>query len=213
MKTRTMLLLAVVALLCSPSFGAYNAYITLIGKSQGRIEGSVIQKGKEGKIMAIGFTHTFNTEPDPKSCIAGDVRNHFPLTIVKQIDKSTNNILRAWADHEPLSVIIEFWRQGAIGAEEQYFTITLDNAFISGIHQEMFNTKNPDLMQYETMERISFTYENIEQNWKPDGGILVQDRWRAQCAKNDVFSDLNFDGVVNILDFAIMADQWLMQSF
>jgi type VI secretion system secreted protein Hcp len=213
MKKRTMLLLAVVALLCSPSFGALNAYITLIGKSQGRIEGSVIQKGREGKIMAIGFTHTFNTEPDPKSCIAGDVRNHFPLTIIKTFDKATNPILRAWADREPLSVIIDFWRPGISGAEEQYFTITLENAFISGIYQEMFNNKNPDNMQYETMERISFTYENIQQNWKPDGGILVQDGWRAQCAKNNVFSDLNFDGVVNLLDFAIMADQWMMQSF
>ena len=68
-------------------------------------------------------------------------------------------------------------------------------------------------MQYETMERISFTYENIVQTWKTEGGNEAQDHWTAQCNKANPFSDLNFDGVVNILDFAIMADQWLMQSF
>jgi type VI secretion system secreted protein Hcp len=213
MKTRTMLLLAVVALLSSPSFGSLNAYMTLVGKNQGRIEGSVTQKGREGKIMVVAFSHAFNAEPDPKTCITGEVYNHFPLTIVKTFDKSTNPLLQAWATHEPLTVVLDFWHPTGSGVEEQYFTITLENAFISGIHQEMFNNKNSDNMQYEVMERISFTYEYILQTWKLDGGNEVQDRWRAHCAKNNVFSDLNFDGVVNLLDFAIMADQWMMQTF
>jgi type VI secretion system secreted protein Hcp len=213
MKTRTMLLLAVVALLCSPSFGAINSYMTIKGKTQGTIEGSVTQKGREGKIMVVGFTHAFTTEPDPKSCLTGEIRSHSPLTIIKIFDKATNPLLQAWATREPLSVVLDFWRPGASGMEEQYFTITLENAFISGIHQEMFNTKVTANMQLETMERISFTYENIIQTWKMDTGSEVQDHWVAQCDKANPFSDLNFDGVVNILDFAIMADQWLMQTF
>lgn len=212
MKSRTILLLAAVAVLCSPSFGALNAYMTLLGKYQGTIEGSVTQKGREGKIMVIGFTHAFTTEPDPKSCLTGEIRSHSPLTIVKQFDKATNPILQAWTNREPLTVILDFWRPTGTGVEEQHFTITLENAFISGIHQEMFNNKVEANMQYDVMERISFTYQNIIQNWKPDT-IVVEDRWVAQCDKANPFSDLNFDGVVNILDFAIMADQWLMQSF
>ena len=99
-----------------------------------------------------------------------------------------------------------------MGAEEQYFTITLEGALISGIQQESFNNKDSSLVSFPTMERISFTYEKITESWNPLADA-VTDTWTAQCNRTGMISDLNFDGVVNILDFAILADQWLMQSY
>ncbi len=211
-RLRLLWMSILITVLSVPSYAALNAYMTVIGKNQGEIKGSVTQKGRENTIAVYGFTHSYTTQPDPQSCMPGDRRNHSPLTIVKELDRATNGLMRAWMRHEPLTVTIRFWRPSVSGLEEQYFTILLENAFISGIHQETFNNKNPDLMQYPTMERIRFTYEQITQTWNPQPDE-VTDGWVAQCSPFDVLSDLNFDGVVNILDFAVMADQWLMQSF
>jgi type VI secretion system secreted protein Hcp len=213
MKTKINLLaLMLVAWVSAPSMAALNGYLDIVGQTQGRIKGSVTQKGREGQIAVYGFTHMFNTLPDLKSCFPGDLRSHSPLTIIKEFDQSTPGLMRAWIAREPLTVTFRLWRAGLVGAEEQYFTITLEGALISGIQQESFNNKDATLMSLPTMERISFTYDKISQSWNPNGDI-VTDTWTAQCNRTGVISDLNFDGVVNILDFAILADQWLMQSY
>jgi type VI secretion system secreted protein Hcp len=213
MKTRISLLaLMLVALVPAPLMAALNGYLSIKGQFQGDIVGSVTQKGREGMIAVYGFTHMYNTLPDLNTCLPGDIRSHSPLTIIKEFDRSTTGLMRAWIDREPLTVIFRLWRPGSVGAEEQYFTITLDGALISGIQQESFNNKDASLSNFPTMERISFTYDKISQTWNPLGDS-VTDTWTAQCNRTGVISDLNFDGVVNILDFAIMADQWLMQSY
>jgi type VI secretion system secreted protein Hcp len=201
-----------VALVPAPLMAALNGYLSIKGQFQGDIVGSVTQKGREGMIAVYGFTHMYNTLPDLNTCLPGDIRSHSPLTIIKEFDRSTTGLMRAWIDREPLTVIFRLWRPGSVGAEEQYFTITLDGALISGIQQESFNNKDASLSNFPTMERISFTYDKISQTWNPLGDS-VTDTWTAQCNRTGVISDLNFDGVVNILDFAIMADQWLMQSY
>jgi type VI secretion system secreted protein Hcp len=213
MKIRMGIWVMVLSGLVSGStIAALNGYLTVVGQMQGEIKGSVTQKGRENQIAVYGFTHTYNTVVDPKSCLPGEIRNHSPLTIVKEFDRSTNGLMRAWMNHELLTVTLRLWRPSAIGAEEQYFTILLENDLLSGIHQESFNNKDSSLVNFPTMERISFSYESITQTWNPQPDEVL-DSWTARCPKLDVISDLNFDGVVNILDFAIMADQWLMQSF
>jgi|GEM_PF-350775 len=216
MKTRiSVVALMLVAWVSAPSMAALNGYLEVKGQIQGDIKGSVIQKGRENMIAVYGFTHMYNTLPDLKSCFPGDIRSHSPLTIIKEFDRSTPALMRAWIDREPLTVTFRLWRpavSGGGGTEEQYFTITLEGALISGIQQESFNNKDASLMSFPTMERISFTYEKITEAWNPQPDT-VTDIWTAQCNRTGVISDLNFDGVVNILDFAILADQWLMQSY
>ncbi len=213
MKTRiSVVAIVLVGLLSVPSMAALNGYLTIKGQFQGDILGSVNQKGREGMIAVYGFTHMYNTLPDIKTCQVGDIRSHSPLTIIKEFDRSNPGLMRAWIDREPLSIVFRLWRPTTIGSEEQYYTITLEGALISGIHQETMNVLNPDLTRYPTMERVSFTYEKITESWNPLSDA-VSDTWTAQCNRTGVISDLNFDGVVNILDFAILADQWLMQSY
>ena len=121
MKKQTMLLLAIVAMLCSlllaPSTPIWSSRV----KRRGTIEGSVTQKGREGTIMVIGFTHAFTTEPDPRSCLTGEIRSHSPLTIIKTFDKATNPLFQAWATREPLSVVLDFWRPSATGIQGPVF--------------------------------------------------------------------------------------------
>jgi type VI secretion system secreted protein Hcp len=213
MKTRiSVVAIVLVASLSAPSNATLNGYLSIKGQFQGDILGSVTQKGREGQIAVYGFTHMYNTLPDLKSCLPGDIRSHSPLTIIKEFDRSNPGLMRAWIDREPLNITFRLWRTTSVGAEEQYFTITLEGALISGIHQESFFNKDASLISYPTMERISFTYEKITESWNPLTDA-VSDTWTAQCNRTGVISDLNFDGVVNILDFAILADQWLMQSY
>ena len=59
------------------------------------------------------------------------------------------------------------------------------------------------------VERISFTNTEIEEVWE-DGGFSVGDEWHADTSKIPL-SDVNFDGIVNMNDFAILADEWMTQ--
>jgi type VI secretion system secreted protein Hcp len=59
---------------------ALNAYLSVVGQKQGDIKGSVTQKGREGKIMVIAFTHEIVCPRDPASGIPTGKRIHKPLT-------------------------------------------------------------------------------------------------------------------------------------
>ena len=104
MKTRIGIAsLLLIAWVSAPSMAALNGYLSIKGQFQGDILGSVTQKGREGQIAVYGFTHMYNTLPDIKTCLVGDIRSHSPLTIIKEFDRSTTGLMRAWIDREPLT--------------------------------------------------------------------------------------------------------------
>ena len=68
---------------------ALNAYLSLKGQKQGQIKGSVTQKGREGKIMVIAYSHEIVSPRDTASELPTGKRMHKPLVITKELDKST----------------------------------------------------------------------------------------------------------------------------
>jgi type VI secretion system secreted protein Hcp len=161
---------------------ALNAYLKLTGAKQGIIKGSVVQKGREGKIMVIAVNHEVISPRDSASGMAAGKRQHKPLTITKVLDKSSPLLYKSLVTNENLTeFILEFWSQkqkstgGAVtGTEKQHYTIKLTNATICGIKFIMLNNKNPELSIFEEYEEVSFTYQKIEWIWV-DGGITTID--------------------------------------
>lgn len=150
---------------------ALNAYLTLKGR-QGPIQGSVTQKGREGKIMVIAVDHELKTPVDGK-------KQHGVLTITKEIDKSSPLLYQAAVNREPFTDFeLQFWTpqlsQAGIGSERQHYTIRLKNARIVDIKFKMLNNKNPELTRYAEYEEVAFAYENIQWMWN-DGGITASD--------------------------------------
>jgi len=67
-------------------------------------------------------------------------------------------------------------------------------------------------MQHREREHLSFVYQNISVTWE-DGGHIGTDTWQTDCGTQLRISDLNFDGIVNILDVSILASDWLLEAF
>jgi type VI secretion system secreted protein Hcp len=159
---------------------ALNAYLRLRGQKQGDIKGSVTQKGREGSILVYAFSHDLVVPRDPASGQASGKRMHKPVTITKDVDKSTPLLYQALIANENLPEWeLQFWQTTtSTGGEQQYYTVSLANSSISSIGQRMANNKDPNVTRYEVYEEIAFTYQRITWTWK-DGGLTSQDVWSA----------------------------------
>lgn len=211
MKKSKLLFIAVVFVIAgSQGFAALNAYLRLTGQNQGEIKGSVTQAGREDSIMVIGTSHEIVSPRDAASGLPSGKRQHRPFTITKEVDKSTPLLFNALTSNEKMTFELRYWQPSNTGAEVQFYTIRLINATICGIRQEMLNNKYPENMQHREREHVSFTYDNIEWIYE-EGGISSQSNWE-HFSPDIVISDLNEDGIVNLMDLAIFANDWLTET-
>lgn len=155
------------------------SYLQLTGKKQGKIEGSCQVKGKEKTIEVWAMNHTVEIPRDIPTGLPTGQRRHMPLTLVKNIDKSSPKLYQALTSGEQLSeVILDFYRITPEGTEEKYFTIKLGNAIIVTMESYYPETFLEENKPYRHMEKVSFSYEKIIWTWQPDG-IEAEDDWRA----------------------------------
>jgi type VI secretion system secreted protein Hcp len=161
---------------------ALNAYLQLKGAKQGAIKGSVVQKGRENKILVIAVDHGISSPIGTGSGAATGKRVHQPLMITKELDKSSPPLYNAFISNENITEWeLQFWtgalKPGAgAGKETQHYTIKLTNARISSIHFVMPNNKVAELSKLSEYEEVAFTYEKIEWIWT-DGNISAIDTW------------------------------------
>jgi type VI secretion system secreted protein Hcp len=190
------------------SFSALDAYLTLTGETQGSIHGDVTQAGREDTIRVVSYGHLVFTPRDSKTGLLTGKRQHEPLRITKEIDRSTPKLMRAWVNGEKLTeCTLEFWRPTNTGAEQQYYTVVLTDAYIVSVRQEMLNNLNRDYLNYPVLEHVTLVYSNIE--WIYDAtGESFNTNWDYAGA-SILISDLNGDGIVNLLDLGIFANDWL----
>ena len=161
---------------------AYEGYLIAKAQKQGQIKGSVTQKGKEGWIGVYGFHHEIVSPRDASSGLATGKRQHKPLTITKEIDKSTPLLYQAFVNNENFSeVTLRFFTSDSkgTGKEIQNYTIKLTNATISIIVNDMDNNNIVENAKLPMLEMISFTYQKIEWTWL-DGGITATDTWETK---------------------------------
>jgi type VI secretion system secreted protein Hcp len=154
------------------------AYISITGQRQGQIRGDVTDKGKEGTIKGVTVSHEIISPRDPATGLPTGKRQHKPLTIRMEIDRSTPPLYSALVSNENLTTVeIKFYRPNGQGISQNYFTIKLTNASIASI-----NLAHPDprdaILPYIEYLDVAFTYQKIEWTWI-DGGITAQDDWEA----------------------------------
>jgi type VI secretion system secreted protein Hcp len=214
-KSYIVVVLSLIAMFGASADAALNAYLTL--KVNGdQIDGGVTQAGREGQMEIYGFSHTVVAPRDAASGLPTGKRQHLPVTITKPIDKATPLILQALVNNDVLEATLDFVRPDpnnpASGAEQHYYTIELTNANIAGIRQEMLNNKYTENSNLPVMEKITFTYQTVERRWEPDSSVPTgRDTWDVDNGGLPV-SDLNFDNRVNIVDMALLAQEFLMEG-
>ncbi len=158
---------------------ALNFYLSITGETQGEIQGSVTQAGRENKMECFALEHEVISPRDAASGLPTGKRQHKPIRILKAIDKASPGLMSALTNNENLTEVkLEFWRPSATGVEEQYYTIELVNASIAGIYSAQFNNKIPDLMPRMYEEWVHLAYQKITWTWE-DGGLTAEDDWEA----------------------------------
>lgn len=165
---------------------ALNAYMRLTGEAQGEIKGSVTKAGREDSVMVVACSHEIDSPRDPASGLPMGKRQHKPLVITKEIDRSTPLLMNALVNNENISELtLEFWKPSRSGKEEQYFTIELVNAHIANIRQEMLDNRVPENMRLAVTEHVSFVYQKIIKTYM-DGGISAEDYWGSHSTTSFV---------------------------
>jgi type VI secretion system secreted protein Hcp len=161
---------------------ALSAYLKLAGARTGAVQGSVTQKGREGKIAVNAVSHEILSPRDPATGLPSGKRQHQALTITKELDRATVPLRSILVNNDDCKEWeLQFWRPSPTGAETQYFTIRLTHASIASIDMQMPNNTRPELMKLETFEDVTFVYQKIEWSWT-DGGLLAADDWMAPIA-------------------------------
>jgi type VI secretion system secreted protein Hcp len=163
MKTRVLLWSIVVCCCVVPAlFAAETVHLKLEGKAQNWIKGESTQEslGRKDTIECVAYTQMVVMEPDAKTGAAGEVRDHFPITILKRLDKSSPQLYRAWRTGEPCTATFRFYRPNPTGdgTTQQFYTVVLRGARISGLRREVPNTVEPATSNFPPVERVSFTY-------------------------------------------------------
>jgi len=154
-------------------------HLSLTGQNQGKIEGSCDIQGREGTILVYSLDHTIEIPRDTHTGLPTGKRIHMPMTVEKEVDKSSPKLFQALASGEQMTeVVLDFYRISPTGTEEKYFTTKLENAIIVAAESFFPETFLPSNEPYKHMEKISFTYEKIIWTWQPDG-IEAEDAWKA----------------------------------
>ncbi len=156
---------------------ALNAYLRIEGQQQGEIRGSVTQKGREGRIMVIGASHSIESPRDASSGLPTGIRVHEPFVITKELDQSTPLLYIMLVNNENIvEWELQFWQSSPTGTEVNHYTVKLTDASIASIDFKMPDNKDSNLTKRAEYEEIAFTYQKIQWIWN-EGSITASDDW------------------------------------
>ena len=149
-------------------------YLSLKGETQGDIIGSVTENGHEDSIEVLSYSHSIISPRDAASGLPTGKRQHSPLVITKQIDRSTPLLYQALIMNEELTTWkLEFWKISQTGKSEMFYSIELYKASIAEI--------SPRGSNFGSTEHVAFCYQKIIWTWV-DGGVTAEDDWETPNA-------------------------------
>ena len=164
---------------------ALSAFLTLKGEKQGVIQGAVLEKGKEGTILVHGFENAISSPRDPATGQATGRRQHEPVVIIKEIDKSSPKLWSALVTNETLTQwVLNVWGSAVIpgpGAEKNVYRIELTNASVASIDEMLADDSVEANAGLPLHEQVTFTYQKITWTWL-DGAVTASDDWEASAA-------------------------------
>jgi len=146
-------------------------------------ESTIASMEREGTIECVSFFYELNTPRESATGLLTGRRQHSPLTIVKRIDKTTPLLFKALAMNEPVtSGNFRFFRPSAdgSGAEEHYYTILIENAYVATVRQEQSNILYEEAGGLPVMERVSFVFQDITWTYVSNGATH-KDSWAGEA--------------------------------
>jgi len=152
----------------------------------GDVKGTGVQKGREGEIPVLAFSHEVNNEIDPKTGRALRSRAHQPLVIRKNLDFSSPFLAEAWSKGEVFRLwVLRFFHLPRSGGEAHYFTVTLTGARIESIDMVMPMMSDAEQSLVHEYEEVSWVYDEIEWGSAPPPSEGLEKGAYSQHASSD----------------------------
>ncbi len=154
---------------------AQMIWVTITGAKQGKFTSDITRKGFENKIDVLTYNDSISIPTDGASGLPSGRRQHSPITVTKQIDKTSPLLANAAYSNENLSSVkFEFVRPtptlgGSVG-EKVFFTIELTNSNIISLTRSITGDSRIEAFEL-TFEKITITYV--------EGGIQADDDWSS----------------------------------
>lgn len=110
-------------------------------------------------------------------------RHHHVLTVMKDIDKASPNLMKALAQGQHINEVKLWWYpveevppgQPPINPANPYYEIILEDVFVVAFRHSMVTTGGD---KYAHMDKVSFIYDRIRLRWI-DGNIDWADDWNG----------------------------------
>jgi type VI secretion system secreted protein Hcp len=165
---------------------ALSGFMTLTGQKQGKIKGSVTQKGRVDMIEVIGGGHSIISPRDAASGLPSGKRMHKPFVIIQELDISAPLLYNALVGNENITTWkLDYFasqigndRTTATALEQNHFSVELVNASIASIDFRHPNNKHADLMKFKEYLEVAYVYQKITWTWIK-GGVTASDDWEA----------------------------------
>jgi type VI secretion system secreted protein Hcp len=133
-------------------------FLTVKGSKQGDLVGEGGPKANARGIPILGYTLGVAVPHSAGSGQATGKRVYEPVGVYKIAGPATPQLFQALVTGELLpKVTISTYTTGNTGKESLYFTITLTNAFITGLEHEP-----GEEVDRRELEEIEFSFEKIE---------------------------------------------------
>ena len=154
---------------------ATDIYCTVVGAVQGTFQGDPATRGTNTQIAVYALTQELRIPFDATSGQRSGQRQHSPVTIVKELDKSSPLFFNAAATNETLkSVTCTLYRTALGSMTRAYYKIALTDASVVEIKDSGDGVNGT--AQGDERERISFTYQKIELT-DLDSNTTATDDW------------------------------------
>ena len=175
---RPLLIVTTILFVGSVAFGAQPVYLKLQINGND-IEGysRVSSMERAGSIVCLSFNYSLKTPRAEATGMTTGVRQHGPVVFTKRIDKTSPLLVKALANNEPVnSAIFRFFRKTSSGAEQHYYTIMLENAYVASI-----SIISPDVLTVEGkarpgIEEVEIIFQTITWTFEPTGASHT-DSW------------------------------------
>lgn len=161
-------------------------FMTIIGASQGEIDGSSESIECQSCIDILAIDHRVEIPTQARSGLSLGKAVHRPLTIIKPIDTSTPKLYQALCTLEPLDVTLSWYRpvSTTVANTECFYKVELEGARIVEINPVEHHVFDSAFDDYPLTERISFAYSLIRWTWEPKG-IQYEQEWAAGTASSE----------------------------
>jgi type VI secretion system secreted protein Hcp len=134
--------------------------------------------GREGSIEILSLTHGLDAPVDHHTGKLMGRHSHRPLTVEKEIDRSTPLLYQAIVRGQTFnSAVLRWYRTSDAGIEENYFTMSMKNVKVASISPKLLNIKEQQYQHRTHFEFVELRYAEIAWNYH-EGNLLFADAWR-----------------------------------